>query len=393
MEEHKLTWSKLLPRLDLITFTKELGYKNAPFHEIIYDALQDETFRRILIILPPRHGKSTCVTVNYPLWKVGNDHNLRFITASHTKDFVASFIREITARMQSAEYVRMFGNLKPERPNKWTQNELIISREEIHKDPTFTAVGTGSAVIGKGAHEILLDDVIDEDSASSPALRESIQAWYKNEILTRLEPNGRVTVVGTRVDYLDFYGRLIDEKDEQGNPLWHVIILPAIDEHNQALWPEKWPLAVLLTKKNELGTPVFTRKYLGKPTPKEGAELKDEWLNYHHPLEEDHAHRIYKLPPRERMRVVQAWDLAISEAPDAAYTVGLTLATDMEGGMYVLHYVREHWDYPTTSRVGCKIPVLTKKNQLVTCILTWIDLPKILKQLLGRVQKDQNFQA
>jgi predicted phage terminase large subunit-like protein len=253
--------------------------------------------------------------------------------------------------MESQAYTDIFGQLKPQRPNKWTQNELIVERDLIHKDPTFTAVGTGQAVIGKGAHEIILDDVIDEDYVGSPALRDSLWAWYKNEILTRLEPGGRVIVVGTRVDYLDFYGRLIDEKDEQGNPLWRVIILPAIDENNQVLWPKKWPLAVLLTKKNELGILVFTRKYLGKPTPQEGAELKDEWLNYYNPQAEDHAHRIYKLPPRERMHVVQTWDLAISESPEAAYTVGLTLGVDVEGGLYVLNYVREHWDYPTTSKM------------------------------------------
>ena len=291
------------------------------------------------------------MTVNYPLWRVGRDHDQRFITASHTKDFVASFIREITARMASDDYQQVFGDLKPQKPNKWTQNELIVTRDLIHKDPTFTALGTGQAIIGRRAHEIILDDIIDEDYATSEVLRESVWSWYKNEVLTRLEPGGRVVVVGTRVYFADFYGRLLEEKDDQGKPLWHVILLPAIDEKNQVLWPEKWPLERLLLIKQELGSPVFTRKYLGQPTPQEGAELLAKWLNYYHPQQEDHPNRIYKLPPQERLRVVQAWDLAISEAPTAAYTVGLTLGSDMEGGLYVLHYVREHWDYPTTSKM------------------------------------------
>jgi predicted phage terminase large subunit-like protein len=351
LTDSKPNWRRILPQIDLISFTEALGYVNAPFHEEIYTALQDESIKRLVLILPPGHGKSTCVTVNYPLWKVGRDHNQRFITASHTKDFVASFIREITQRLESEDYRRIFGELKPQRPNKWTQNELIVSREKIHKDPTFTALGTGQAIIGRRAHEIILDDIIDEDYASSEVLRESVWSWYKNEVLTRLEPDGRVVVVGTRVYFADFYGRLLEEKDETGKPLWHVILLPAIDEHNQALWPAKWPLELLLQKKQELGSPVFSRKYLGQPTPQEGAELLAKWLNYYHPLEEDIPNRVYKLPPRERLRVVQAWDLAISESPTAAYTVGLTLGSDMEGGLYVLHYVREHWDYPTTSKM------------------------------------------
>jgi predicted phage terminase large subunit-like protein len=669
----------------LVEFTERLGYVNADFHKQIYAALEDMKIKRLLIILPPGHGKSTCVTVNYPLWRVGNDHNYRCIAASYAKDFVASFLREITGRMQSPEYIQdcKFGELKPQRGGaqvgyKWASNEIIVQRPIIHKDPTFTALGTGQGTIGRRAHDLIADDIVDEDHAYSETLRERLWSWWKNEFLTRLEPNGRVIVVGclpgrakvlmadgnwkcirdvqqgelvwsrdgdtlhqakvlaqipqgesqtievqtarhslratpnhpflmlenggavwkkaeqlrigdkivtlsqvpretskrdingrflrreqfwllgflfgdgwihhspgriqgfdvaksaypelnqrvcstiehwfdkrpveskhgyyvvsssraarilinlgfdgsaktkripkwifttrtsyrraflqglvdsdghkflrgygyrielsnkdliedvywlaltsgvrpgkilhrarliraphshkeqlsetwsialtfikrqrygcgmmawerveavlpgitepvydltiegtssfiangyvvhnTRVHFLDLYGRLLKEKDENDNPLWHTIILPAYDKQLAPLWEAKWPLATLLGIKRELGSPVFTAKYLGDPTPQEGATLKREWLNYWSDEAEDKSKRVYKLPVRDKLRIYQAWDLAISEDPSADWTVGLTLGVDMEGGIYLLHYERDHWDFPT----------------------------------------------
>lgn len=128
--------------MDPNRFTELLGYENAPHHKTVSQKLRDPQVRRPLIIMPPGHGKSARVTVNYPLWPVGRNPNLRIIVASHIRDFVASFIREIVSKMQLPIYREMFGDLKPARPNKWTQNEIIVERTVIFKDPTLVASGT-----------------------------------------------------------------------------------------------------------------------------------------------------------------------------------------------------------------------------------------------------------
>jgi len=291
--------------------------------------------------MPPGHGKSTCATVNYPLWEVGGNPNLRLIIVSHTRDFVSSFIREITQRMESPEYIEIFGNLKPQKANKWTQNELIIIRNEIHKDPTFTALGTEQATIGRRADIIICDDIIDEDYANSEKLRQSVKNWFNKELITRLEPNGRLIVIGTRWHFADLYDNLL--KDEA----YEKLMFPAIDEANNALWPEKWPLEVLLARKKEIGTLAFTSQYLCNPTPQEGAIFKVGWLHYWHELQEDPTKKIFKIPPREKLLVYQGWDLAISENPEACYTVGLTLGVSDDNHIYILNYERGHWDFPT----------------------------------------------
>lgn len=339
--------SLLEARLNPSKFAEYLGYVNAPFHETLYSYLRREEYKRIVAILPPGHGKSTCFTVNYPIWKVGRNPGRRFMIASHTADFVNSFIREISARMESPKYIELFGELKPERPNKWTQNELIVKREGIAKDPTFKAIATQQATIGPRMHEIVADDIVDRRRAWSATYRADVKYWFKNELLSRLEPDGRVMVVGTRWHHLDLYGDLIKEKDEKGNPVWALLHFPAIDpKTNRALWPERWPLEVLLGIKRDVGSPMFSGQYLGNPTPIEGGEFLEVWLNYHNSEIEDVANRIFRLPSRQRMRIVQAWDLAISEAPDAAYTVGVTLGVSMEGDIYVLSIARDKMNCP-----------------------------------------------
>jgi len=344
MQSEDPEYKRLLARVNLEKFTETLGYKNARHHKEIYRKLQNPKVKRLLIIMPPGHGKSTCATVNFPLWEVGGNPDLRLIIASHTKDFVASFIREISQHMQSPDYIEVFGNLKPQR-SKWTENELIVARDSVEKDPTFTALSTGQGIIGRRADLVICDDIIDENYANSEKLRQSVKNWFNKELLTRLEPNGRVIVIGTRWHFADLYDHLL--KDEA----YERLIFPAINEANEALWPEKWPLEILLARKKEIGSIAFSSQYLCNPTPQEGAIFKAEWLHYWHETDEDPTKRIYKAPPRGKLLVYQGWDLAISENPEADYTVGLTIGISDDRRIYVLDYQRDHWDFPTQAKM------------------------------------------
>jgi predicted phage terminase large subunit-like protein len=275
------------------------------------------------------------------MWLVGRDPNLRIIEVSHTKDFVSSFSREISATLERPECKEIFGELKPYRPNKWTQNELLVTRAFTGKDPTFRLMSTGQATIGPRADYILCDDIVDETRAHSAIYRASIENWFDKELMSRLEPNGRIIVIGTTWNWADLHVKLSKSPD------WYVIKRPAIDEHNNVLWEKRWPLGILLDRRRAVGSLAFSAQWLLDPSPQEGAEFNVNWLNYYHPTEENRAERIYRLPTRQHLRIYQAWDLAISEAPDATFTVGLTLGVDEKGNLYVLSIARGHWDFPT----------------------------------------------
>jgi predicted phage terminase large subunit-like protein len=325
---------------DPAKFAEHLGYRNAHFHKEIYAMIKDQNSSRVLVILPPGHGKSTCATINNTLWQIGRNPNIRIIMASHTKDFVANYIRQITTWLQKPEYIQIFGELKPTPPNKWTQNEIIVKRNTTEKDPTVTAVGTGQAIIGRRADLIICDDIIDEDSASGENQRQKVRTWFKKELLTRLEPAGRLIVVGTRWHYADLYGELLNDG------AYEKLLFPAINQNNEALWPKRWPLKKLVELRQELGSIVFSAQYMCNPTPLEGGLLKAEWLNYWDETAHDPANRIYRIPSIETLRIYQGWDLAISENPDADWTVCVTIGADSENNVYILDILRKHLNFP-----------------------------------------------
>ena len=219
----------------------------------------------------------------------------------------------------------------------------------MKKDPTVMAIGTEQAVIGRRADLIICDDIIDEAYASSENLRQKVRTWFRKELVPRLEPDGRLFVIGTRWHFADLYGDLI--KDEH----YEKLVFPAISESNEALWSGKWPLEKLGELRRELGTIAFSAQYMANPTPIEGAVLKAEWLNYWDPAIDDRTHRIYKIPEYETLRKYQGWDLAISEDPEADWTVCVTIGVDSDGNIYVLDIYRAHVDFPPkSSRLNCK---------------------------------------
>lgn len=337
---------------DLNLFTRHLGFKNGKPQNRIYPYLQDPDVRRFIAILPPGHSKSTCCTVNYPCWEVGIDNDLRFIIACHSDRLVRAFIRQIRYTLTSESYIEIFNDLKPTHEivgkggvRKWSETELLIKRTSKSKDPTFAGYSTGEHIVGGRADRIICDDLIDQDDVNTVEQREKVWDWFRNELLTRLEPDGRIIVVGTRWHWDDLYNKLLTSSE------YKLLQLKAITEDEDhklhALWPERWPLDILLARKKSMGSAGFECQYQGNPTPTEGGTLKREWINHWTTEGEDKPHRIYKLPSRDKLQIYQAWDLAISEDPHADWTVGLTLGVDMEGGLYLLDYVRDHWDFPT----------------------------------------------
>lgn len=246
--------------------------------------------------------------------------------------------------MASPRYTDVFGDLMPTHtgiPGKWTSNEIIIQRDRIQKDPSITALGMEQALIGRGVDDIIADDIVDEGWASSAIMRETLRTKFKKELLTRLEPGGRVLVVGTRFTFLDLYSELLKEEN------WVKIELPALDEKNRVLWEEKWTLEAILEKRARLGPIIFAAQFLGKPMPAEGAIFSEDQFTYWHEEVEDVAHRIYRLPPLANLQIFQGWDLGISEDPKADWTVCATLGFDPAfGAGYILNIFRDHLPFP-----------------------------------------------
>lgn len=171
--------------------------------------------RRLMLFIPPRHGKSELVTVRYALWRLVRDPRTSVIIASYNQKLANRFSRKIKNLASGLETSRM-----ARAAEEW----------ETAAGGGVKAVGVGAGITGFGGDLIIIDDPVKSRAqANSKVIRDKAWDWYKDDISTRLSPGGAVILIQTRWHDDDLAGRLLKDM-EQGGEHWEVIRLPALAE-------------------------------------------------------------------------------------------------------------------------------------------------------------------
>ena len=305
---------------------------------------------RLIITVPPRHGKSEMVTVRVPAYTIEKTPGFRWIIGAYSQNLANKFSRK-TRRICQARGV----NLSTER--------RAVEDWETNDDGGLRAAGVGGGVTGMGAHGIIIDDPVkSRKEANSAVYRENTHEWYKDDLYTRLEPGGFIILIITRWHEDDLAGRLIREEGaaEEGGQ-WTRINLPAMAEENdilgreegEALCPARYGEKALKRIKGVLGDS-FDALYQGRPVAAEGNIVKKKWFLY------------YATPPSPNiiLEKVQSWDTASKDTELAAYSVCTTWAITRLG-VYLLEEYRARLNYPALKRA-----VRSKAEQHhPTCVL------------------------
>lgn len=311
-------------------------YQFARVHEVIVNVLervQRGELKRVILNMPPRHGKSELVSVNFPPWLVGIDPTHKVLAASYGQELASTFGRQVRQLAESPLHKALFPECNI------TKDSNASHRFDLTKGGGYRAVGVGGTATGLGADTVIIDDPHKgRKEAESAAKREEVWQWYLTTIYLRLSPEASVIVVATRWNEDDLCGRLIREQPEEG---WVVIDLAAICEREddlmgrkegEALWPGRWPLSRLLQIKANLSAYDWSAIYQQRPTPLGGGMWKAEWLRYYR-----------ELPPVRRR--VWSWDTAIKTGQMNDYSVGLLWAV-CDNGHYLERMVRKRLAYP-----------------------------------------------
>lgn len=161
--------------------------------------LQDLTLKKMCVAAPRGHTKTTCFSINYPLWRIAKDPNVRILLVSNAESQSQSFLREIVSRIERDQtYVDFAGQLKPEKPERWTGREIIVKRNRLDlKDPTISTVGVGGTILAKRADEIICDDLLNPDNTRTAEARMKFKEWFYQVLMPVLVPGGRIIVAGT----------------------------------------------------------------------------------------------------------------------------------------------------------------------------------------------------
>ena len=226
----------------------------------------DGEINRLMLFLPPRHGKSEMTTVRYPVWRLKRDPTMRVIVGAYNQTLANKFSRKA---------------------RKIAAGELLSSREraaaedwETEQGGGLRAVGVGGGITGQGGDLIIIDDPVkNREEANSQTYRDKVWDWYTDDLYTRLEPNASMILIMTRWHETDLAGRILASEDA---PNWTVISLPAFAEEGDplhrpigaALCPDRYDETKLDRIKMVLGDWSFAALYQQRPAPAEGGMFK-----------------------------------------------------------------------------------------------------------------------
>ena len=284
-ELEKRAWAKA-SRDDLIAFCKRMqpDYKVGKHHRILADLLMDIAEGRedrICVNIPPRHGKSQLVSIYFPAWFLGKHPDKKVLMVSHTTDLAVDFGRKVRNLIDTPAYKRIFPTVSLAQDNK------SAGRWNTNVGGEYYACGVGSALAGRGADLLLVDDPHNEQDIINGNFDvfEKAYEWFTYGARTRLMPGGRVAIIQTRWHQDDLTGRVVrDMTQNEEADQYEVVEFPAIfndglpDE--RALWPEQYSLEAL--RRTKASMPVFqwNAQYQQNPTAEEASVIKREWWKW-----------------------------------------------------------------------------------------------------------------
>lgn len=282
---------------------------------------------RLMIFMPPRHGKSQSTTETFPSFFIGKDSSRRVIEVSYGQSFAQKFGN--ANRRKLLEFGQKLFGVTLDNTNNSKTNWSIAGQPG-----GMISVGLGGAITGEGADLLLVDDVVkNRKEADSETMRNRVWDEWTSTLLTRLSPGGRIIVIMTRWHEDDLAGRILAQAEENGEE-WTVINLPCEAEENdplgrelgEPLWPERYGKDWMEKKKKTVGSRDWDSLFQQHPRPRDDVQFfKREWFE------------IVGDYPR-KARQVRYWDLAATEVKpgkDPDWTSGGRVA-EANGIYYVI---------------------------------------------------------
>ena len=221
-------------REDLIAFCQimQSDYKVGEHHRRLANLLMEIAEgkkNRIAVNIPPRHGKSQLVSIYFPAWFLGKYPDKKVLMVSHTTDLAVDFGRKVRNLIDTPIYKQIFPTVSLAQDNK------SAGRWNTNVGGEYFACGVGSALAGRGADLLLVDDPHNEQDIINGNFDvfEKAYEWFTYGARTRLMPGGRVAIVQTRWHQDDLTGKVVrDMVQNEEADQYELVEFPAIFNEN-----------------------------------------------------------------------------------------------------------------------------------------------------------------
>jgi predicted phage terminase large subunit-like protein len=287
---------------------------------------------RLIVCLPPRHGKSELLSHWVPVWFFENWPAGNVILTSYEADFAATWGRKVRDTIQAH---------KDKITVRISEESSSASRWNTLQGGGMVTAGAGGPITGRGGDLIIVDDPIKNwIEAQSETVRKNLLDWFFSTLYTRADPGATIIIIQTRWHILDLAGELIARQPKD----WQEIRFPALAELNdplgrepgEALCPERYSEEELKKSKETIGTMMFSALYQQNPAPPQGTIFHRGWWNF------------YEEKP-EFKAILQSWDCGYEAKEDSSYSVCQTWGV-ADNGFYLVHQFRDRLEYPDLQR-------------------------------------------
>ena len=294
--------------------------------------------RRLMVFMPPRHGKTLLASKLFPAYFLARNPEQHVGIASYSSALAYSISRSCRS------YYRQGGGLL-------ASDSKSVSQWHTAAGGSLFATGVGGSQTGRGFHLGLVDDPLkNAEQASSQTIKAKQRDWWGSTWYTRCEPGGAIVVIQTRWAEDDLSGWLLAQEAEDSHPQrWHVISLPAISEPlpsfpssctveadwrspGEPLCPERYDVPELERIRSQLGPYYWNALYQQRPAPLAGSLFRQDWWQFYGSAE---------APAPERL--IASWDLSFKASADSDYVAGVVLA-QVGARFYVLDAVCDRLD-------------------------------------------------
>lgn len=187
-----------------------------PYHDVYYtvlDMFAAELIKKLIIQMPPQHGKSEGSSRKLPAFILGNKPDKKVVIGSYATSFAQDFNRDVQRIIDTPAYHELFPETTLNGSNVVTMSNTYLRNsnvfEIVGKKGGLRVVGRGGALTGKTVDISILDDVYkDYSEGNSPIVREAAWKWYTTVVRTRLHNDSQELIVFTRWHDDDVIGRL-----------------------------------------------------------------------------------------------------------------------------------------------------------------------------------------
>src|ERR1700677_1761869 len=191
----------------------------------------------LIINCPPGYGKSVLMSM-WTAWTMSRYPDSQFLYISYGKTLAAKHTEFIKRIISTAHYRDVFGiSIRHDsKAKEFFQTQQGGSVKAFGASGAITGQDAGMPNLDRFSGALIIDDAHKPDEIHSSTIRESVIDNYRETILQRPRgPNVPIIFIGQRLHEYDLPAYMMSGKDER---VWKTVILKAIDEAGNALYPE-----------------------------------------------------------------------------------------------------------------------------------------------------------